>query len=130
MKRKTGKRKQGGSRWPKVLLLIPLLTVGLAMLGGQMIVSGTVPEHSVQTLATIITAITGLCLGLAGAVASPQKKFLWGLLAALLTAAALMLSNLLFFGVTYGHVLQGVGAALGGGLIGALLGSKKRKKYA
>lgn len=129
MKRKAEKRKSG-SRWPKILLLIPVLTVGMAMLGAQMIVSGAVPETSVQTLAVIITAIVGLCLGLLGAVVSPQKKLLWGLLAALLTAAALMLGNLLFFGVTYGHVLQGVGAALGGGLIGALLGSKKRKKYA
>ena len=130
MKRKADKRKRGSSSWAKVLVLIPLLAVGLAMLGAQLIVSGTVPEGSVRTLAVIMTAVVGLCMGLVGAIASPQKKLLWGLLAALLTVAALMLGNLLFFGVTYEHLLQNAGATLGGGLIGALLGSKKRKKYA
>lgn len=129
MKRKTEKRKHG-SKWPKVLLLIPVLTIGLAMLGAKMIVSGAVPETSVNTLAVIITAIVGLILGLLSAIVSPQKKLLWGLLAAVLTAAALLLGNLLFFGVAYGKVLPGLGATLGGGVIGALLGSKKRKKYA
>lgn len=129
MKRKTEKRKHG-SKWPKVLLLIPVLTIGLSMLGAKMIVSGAVPETSVNTMAVIITGIIGLILGLLGAIVSPQKKLLWGLLAAVLTAAALLLGNLLFFGVAYGEVLPGLGAALGGGVIGALLGSKKRKKYA
>ncbi|MBQ7870909.1 MAG: hypothetical protein IJ357_02095 [Oscillospiraceae bacterium] len=129
MKRKAEKRKHSGSKWPRVLLLIPVLTVGLAMLGAKLIVSGTVSETAVQTLAILITAIVGLCMGLIGAAVSPQKKLLWGLLAALTAVLAMILGNLLFFGVTYSRILPGVGATLGGGVLGALLGSKKRKKY-
>lgn len=129
MKRKQKKRRSG-NRWLRILLLIPILTVGLAMLTAELIVTGTVAEDAVPSLALGISTAVGLCLGLAGALASPQKKLLWGLLAALLTAMAFLLGNLLFFGVAYGRVLPGIGATLGGGVLGALLGTKRRQKYA
>ncbi len=128
MRKKVDKRRCG-NRWMRILLLGPVLTLALAMLGAKLIVMGWIAEDRLSMIGLSIMGIVGLVLGLLGAIQSPQKKLLWGTLAAAITAAGLLLGNLLFFGVGYCNLAAGLGTTIGSGVIGALLGSGRRKKY-
>lgn len=121
MKRKT-------KLWWKLCLAAPILTLALAAGMSKMILSERIPEGAIPITAPMIAGVVALVLGVWCASATPQKKLLWALATVTGYACALMLGNLLFFGVGYADVGKILGAVFGCGVIGGVIGSAKRQK--
>ncbi len=126
--KRTGKR--GGKLYLQILLLMPVLTLLLAGAGAKLIDSEVLGEEKLNVLAPAIAALSAFLLALYAALRSPQKKFLWAVTTAVAYACLLLLGNLLFFGVGFGSILPVLASVLIAGLLGGLLGSRKRRKYA
>ncbi len=126
--KRTGKK--GGRLYLQLLLLMPVLTLLLAAIGAKLIDGEVLGEEAVNALAPVIAALSAFSLALYAALRSPQKKFLWAVTTAVAYACLLLLGNLLFFGVGFGPVLPVLASVLTAGLLGGLLGSRKRRKYA
>ena len=116
--------------WIFPAIAIPALTVLTALAGAKLILSGAVPENSLSLIVCIAVGMVALVLSMFGAYRAKQKRFLWGMVYAAGYIAALLLSNLLFFGEGYGEILPNVIAVLAGGIAGSLLGGGKRRKSA
>ena len=113
------------------LLFMPILTILLALLFSKLILSGVIPEKGISWCACVIVGVVALLLCLFSSMKSAQKKFLWGMTTACIYACLLLLGNLLFFGVAYGGNVPAVLATvLLSGMLGSLLGCKKRRKFA
>lgn len=130
MKRK-GKGSTTGKKTAILAVLAALvLTLGLSLLCAKMMLSGTIREEQLSVACAGIVAIVSFVLCLIVSMRMPQKKLMWGMLTALGYACALMLGNLLFFGVGYGGFAMILLPLFGAGLIGSLLGTKRHGKYA
>ena len=114
----------------QLVIAMPLLTLLFALLSAKLILGETIGEGSAQACVCVYTAIIAFILSLYCAIRMPQKKVMWGALTAVGYLCLLLISNLLFFGVGYGHILQIAACVLGGGLPGSFLGAVKRRKYA
>lgn len=125
-------KKSGKTKTTVTVLAIaaPLLTVASALLCAKLILSGALKQESITAIACVIAAAVSLLCGFFAARRAPQKKLLWGIMAAGGYACALLLGNLLFFGEGYDGILPIVGCCLGGGVLGSLTAAAKRKKYA
>ena len=108
----------------------PVLTLALALLGAKLMLSGMIGQERLTMLACAIAALVALLCGCFAARRAPQKRLLWGMLAAAGYACALLLGNLLFFGEGYGAILPIVGCCMAGGFLGSLTAAAKRRKYA
>lgn len=108
----------------------PLLTVALALVSAKLILGGTLKQESITAIACVIAGVVSLLCGFFAARRAPQKKLLWGIMAAGGYACTLLLGNLLFFGEGYDGILPIVGCCLGCGILGSLTAAVKRKKYA
>lgn len=135
MKRKevNGKRpaKQGRVLW-QTWLLLPVLTLLLALAAGRIMLSGGLPESAMTLVAAVIAAIVTMIASVLTAVRMKEKKMLWGIFTTLFYAAMLLLGNLLFFGVAYGNIWSILCTVLVTGTIGSFVGAsrKKKRKYA
>lgn len=116
--------------WIFLMIAIPALTILTALAGAKLILSGALPETMLQLIVCIGTGLVALVLSMFGAYRADRKKFLSGMLFAVGYIAALLLSNLLFFGEGYGTILPNVIAVLTGGAVGSVLGGGKRRKNA
>ena len=129
-----GMRKTSKSKKKKTVIIfliaVPLLTLLLSLLTAKLILDGKLSEEQLNMGAIVITGLVAFMASLYAAIRSPQKKLFWGMGAAGAYALALMLGNLLFFGVGYGRVFPQLLVILGSGLLGSLCGAVKRKKYA
>lgn len=114
----------------QLAIAMPLLTILFALLSAKLILEETIGEENAGMCVCIYTAIIAFVLCFYCAIRMPQKKILWGLLTAIGYLCLLLLCNLLFFGVGYGHILPVCCCVLGGGLVGSFLGAVKRRKYA
>lgn len=106
----------------------PALTVAFSAAAAKMMLAGVLPESALPTAAPIIAGLVALILGIWCAVRAPQKKLLWSMAGTACYGCALMLGNLLFFGVGYADVAKILGAVFGCGLFGGVIGSAKRQK--
>ncbi len=130
MKRK-GKGSGAGKKTAiTVMVAAPILTIGLTLLCAKMILSGSISEERLPILCGAIVGIVSFSLCLYVAMRMPQKKLLWGMLTALCYACALLLGNLLFFGVGYGGFAMVLLPLFVAGILGSLLGTKRHGKYA
>ena len=130
MKRK-GKGSAAGKKTAIVAMIAaPLLTLGLSLLCAKMMLSGSIKEEQLPTVCGVIVGIVSLALCLFVSLRMPQKKLMWGMLSAVGYACALLLGNLLFFGVGYGGFAMILLPLFGAGLIGSLLGTRRHGKYA
>lgn len=127
MKKRIGK---GSASMISIILLLMLLLFGLLLLGAKLILAGVIGENQLLSCAAVIAAVGSFAVSLCSALRSPRKKLLWGLCASAGFFLALLVSNLLFFGIEYSNVLTIAACVLGGGLLGSLLGRKKVRKYA
>lgn len=114
----------------QVLIGLPVLTLLLALGAAKLILGRSIGEERMGACACAIVAIVSFVASLYVAVRTPQKKIAWGILAAGMYGALLLLGNLLFFGVGYGKVLPVLGCVLGAGLLGSFLAAIRRRKYA
>lgn len=114
----------------QLVIAMPLLTILFALLSAKLILEQLVGEEYTGTCVCIYTALIAFVLCFYCAIRMPQKKILWGMLTAIGYLCLLLLSNLLFFGIGYGHILPVSACILGAGLIGSFLGAAKRRKYA
>ncbi|MGM9553619.1 MAG: TIGR04086 family membrane protein [Faecousia sp.] len=114
----------------QLVIAMPLLTILFALLSAKLILEQLVGEEYTGTCVCIYTALIAFVLCFYCAIRMPQKKILWGMLTAIAYLCLLLLSNLLFFGIGYGHILPVSACILGAGLIGSFLGAAKRRKYA
>ena len=126
------KRKGKKSRpWIIPLVMMPTLTVALAILTAKLMMSGLIQENGVGWCAAVIVGMVSLLTCICSALCAVQKKFLWGMATALTYACLLLMGNLLLFGEGYGNnIITICGASLVGGLLGTLLGAAKRRKIA
>lgn len=112
-------------------IAMPLLTLLLALAVAKLMLSEIIPQEKASLCVCVFTGLIAFIASLYCAVRVPQKKILWGLLTAVFYLCLLLLCNLLFFGVGYGHILPVACSVMGGGLLGSFLGAvKKRRKYA
>ena len=130
MKRKGKGSSAGKETAITVMLAAPILTLGVTLLCAKMMLSGSIREEQLSTVCGAIVGIVSFVLCLFVAVRMPQKKFLWGMLTALGYACALLLGNLLFFGVGYGGFAMVLLPLFVAGILGSLLGTKRHGKYA
>lgn len=114
----------------QLAIAMPLLTILFALLSAKLILEEMIGEEYAGMCVCIYTALVAFLLCLYCAIRMPQKKILWGMLTAIGYLCLLLLSNLLFFGIGYGHILPVSACILGAGLIGSVLGAAKRRKYA
>lgn len=126
-KRSTGK---GSTSVIWRLLLVIVLTMGLTVLCAKLILSGAIGMELIDLCAGVISATVAMLLSLITTKKSPRKKLLWGLTASAVYYLALLVSNLLFFGIEFVGVLYSAAWVFGGGLLGTLLGQIKVRKYA
>lgn len=132
MGKKVKVKKSNKTKTTVIMLAVaaPLVTVALALLCAKLILSGMLKQEAITAAACGITGVVALLCGFFAARRAPQKKLLWGMLAALGYACALLLGNLLFFGEGYGAVLPIVGCCMAGGFLGSLTAAAKRRRYA
>ena len=121
--KKTGR---GKLLWP--LLVMLLLTVALAGIGGALMDGGIVPEERMSILAEVCVGVVSLGVSAVMAAKAQEKKLLQGMIAAGAYAALLILGNLLFFGVEYDHFLPILLTVHATGVAGSILGGIKKKK--
>ena len=121
--KKTGR---GKLLWP--LLVMLLLTVALAGIGGALMDGGIVPEERMSILSEVCVGVVSLGVSAVMAAKAQEKKLLQGMIAAGAYAALLILGNLLFFGVEYDHFLPILLTVLASGVAGSILGGIKKKK--
>lgn len=114
----------------QLAIAMPLLTILFALLSAKLILQETVGEERAGACVCIYTAAVAFLMCLYCAIRMPQKKMLWGALTAVAYLCLLLLCNLLFFGVSYGHILPVASCVIGGGMLGGFLGALKRRKYA
>lgn len=126
-KRSTGK---GSASVVWRFLLAIFLTIGLALLCAKLILSGTIGMELLELCAGVISGTVSMLLSLITVKKSPRKKLLWGLTASAAYYLALLVSNLLFFGIEFMGVLYSAAWVFGGGILGTLLGQIKVRKYA
>ncbi len=129
---KKSKRGKSTARPTAVHLLVaaPVLSLLLCMAVAKLIHAGLVPEERSSLCAAAIAGMTGFLLSLYCGVRVPQRKLLWGMATACGYALLLLVGNQFFFGMPYSGVPAILGAVLGGGLLGSLLSSVRRKNYA
>lgn len=129
MKKKgTTVTKHKGRELMFLILGMLALTIALAGSFAALVESGTIPEEKNNLLAAIIVGVVSLaaCAILAGR--TQERKLLHGLAGAGIYAAALLLGNLLFFGIGYGEILPILLCILAGGVVGSILGSTRKRK--
>lgn len=128
MKRK-GKKNARGLVF-QLAIAMPLLTILLALLSAKLILKETIGEEQAGLCVCVLTGLVAFVTSLYSAIRMPQKKMLWGGLTAIGYLCLLLLCNLLFFGIGYGHVVMIASCVIAGGLIGSFLGAIKHRKYA
>lgn len=111
-------------------LILGMLTLTFALAGiiAALMEGGTIPEEKTGLLASIIVGVVSLAACAILAARAQERKLLRGLIGAAIYAAALLLGNLLFFGVGYGDVLPILLSILAGGAAGSIIGSMRKKK--
>ena len=114
----------------QLVIAMPLLTILFALLSAKLILKETIREEQAGICVCVLTGTVAFVASLYSAIRMPQKKMLWGGLTAIGYLCLLLLCNLLFFGIGYGHVLQITSSVIGGGLVGSFLGALKHRKYA
>lgn len=114
----------------QLLIAAPVLTLLLCLAVARLILSGVVPEERITLCAYAIAGVTGFLLSLYCGVRVPQKRLLWGMVAAAGYALLLLIGNQFFFGMPYSGVAASLGTIFAGGLLGSLLSSVRRQKYA
>lgn len=114
----------------QLLIAAPVLTLLLCLAVARLILSGVVPEERITLCACAIAGVTGFLLSLYCGVRVPQKRLLWGMVAAAGYALLLLIGNQFFFGMPYSGVAASLGTIFAGGLLGSLLSSVRRQKYA
>ena len=127
------KRKQTGKGSAGILiciLLILILTMGLALLFAKLILSEVIAQKNLQLCASAIALMVSFVTGMIGAKKTERRKFLWGISSCGILFLVLLISNLLFFGVSFQNVPMIGAGILVGGIPGSLLGKKKVRKYA
>lgn len=130
---KAGKGKRMGKTKATVLRLavaLPLLTVALSLAGAKLMLSGLIGQEHLLAAACVIGGLVALAAGFYAARRAPQKKLVWGMVAAGGYVCALLLGNLLFFGEGFGAILPVAGCCIGGGFLGSLTAAAKRRKFA
>lgn len=113
-----------------VLIAMPILTILSALAGAKMIESELMPESVQRWIPMLITGLVAFLLSCFVSVKTKQKKFVWGIGTGAVYLIILLMSNLLFFGEGFYHLLPIIGSVLGCGFLGSLLGAGKRRKYA
>ena len=124
------KRKGRRRLWLHIVILAPILTVVLSVLCAWLMMKGSVGEGQMELLAGAIGGACAFLLSLYTAIRVPRKKLLWGMVTAFGYAMALLLGNLLFFGVGYGNVGTVILPVLGSGAVASLLGALRHRKIA
>ena len=124
------KRKGKGSSASKrtaiaAMLAAPILTVGMCLLGAKLMLSDSIAETHFPMLCSVIAGSVSFVLCLLVSLRVPRKKFLWGMMTALCYACALLMGNLLFFGVGYGGFSVVLLPLFGGGMLASLLGMRR-----
>ncbi len=114
----------------QILILMPIFTILFSLAAAKMMLSGTIGESEIAYCAYVIAGLVSFLLSLYCAIRMPQKKALWAMATALTYAIALLLGNLLFFGVGYGEILPTFITVIIAGCIGGILGAIKRRHYA
>lgn len=109
------------------MIATPALTILTALAGAKLILSETIPDNAAETVACTAIGVVALILSMFGAYRAGRKKFVAGMLFAAGYAAALMLSDLMFFGEGYGAILPNMISVLTGGVIGSLIGGGRRR---
>ena len=127
-------RKRRGSRNPhhlwKPMIWMPILTLGLCLLGAKMILWGKLPEKAITWLPAAIPCTVSLCGAFAGAKEAPRNRFFWGMLFALSYGCILALGNILFFGEHFSDIGNRFLWITAGGVAGSLLANMKKSKIA
>ena len=80
----------------QLLIAAPVLTLLLCLAVARLILSGVVPEERITLCACAIAGITGFLLSLYCGVRVPQKRLLWGMVAAAGYALLLLIGNQFF----------------------------------
>lgn len=115
-------------------LLPPGLAVGITFLlawaGGNLILSEKLSQAALPPLAAAIAAVSALLAALLAARRAKNRRYLWGIAAAVSYFGILLLSNLLFFSGGYGAIAPIALAVFLGGGFGSFLGAWKRRKFA
>lgn len=124
------KRNQKNRLPLRLLLLMPVLTLLCAALGGKLMDAEILEQSQISLLAPILAGLCAFALALYAALRSPQKKLLWGIGSAATYASMLILGNLLFFGDGFAAVWPVTLSVLVGGAAGGVFGSGKRRRYA
>lgn len=114
----------------QILIAMPVLTILFSLAAAKMIMSGTIGESEITHCAYVIAGLVAFLLSLYCAIRMPQKKALWGIATSTAYAIALLLGNLLFFGVGYGEILPTFATVIIAGSVGSVLGGLKRRHYA
>ncbi len=126
------KKSKKGSTFPitRSLLWMPILTILLALIWGELILNAVIPEEQGRAVAVTIAFIVSFICCLITVKRCPNQKLLWSLGTAISYGCMLMLGNLLFFGVAYTGMAGQWCSILSAGLIAGFLPKKKRGKYA
>lgn len=114
----------------QLLISMPVLTVLFALGAAKLILSELLPQEKMQLYACIYAAIIAFAISIYASLRMPQKKVVWGIITTVTYLCMLLLGNLLFFGIGYGHILPVAASVMIAGLIGSLFGAGKRKRYA
>ena len=114
----------------KGIICMPILTVVLAFLGGELILRGVISEQQGRGAALIITfTVSCVCSCITGKRCA-KMRMVWCLGTAVVYGCMLMIGNLLFFGVSFRHLGMSWLAVICGGIVAVFASVKKNGKYA
>lgn len=125
-----GKRNKGKNPLKGSLLWMPVLTLGLCLLGAKLILQGMIPEEKAGIIGLFIAGVVAFVGGRMSGRRVGEQRLLWSVGTAAAYGCLLMLGNLLFFGVAY-HAIGGMWiCVLLGGILAGMLPYKKKGKIA
>lgn len=130
MSRRGKRAHKTGTIVMQILIAMPILSILMALALAKLILSETIRQDQQLIGVCVIAGVIAFMLCLYCAIRMPQKKAIWGFATAGSYALALLLGNLLFFGVGYGRITPILITIILTGIVGSLIGSGKRKKYA
>lgn len=123
------RNRTGKGRWIAMAIAVPVLTIGLAGIAAKLMLSEVITESALEYAAAVIVGVVSFVTALVVAIAMPQKKLMWSMVTTAAYACALLLGNLLLFGVGYAGVGWIIGTVFGAGLLGGVIGSAKRQRH-
>lgn len=120
-----------GKNMPRVLLIGIGISMGigmlLSMLFAKLILSGILPESVITVLAYGIGFVSAICGSAFASSAAPQRRLLVGMLCDATCLLLLSVIHAMLMQGAYKGLAAFCGCVLFGGLLGSLLGAKKKK---